>query len=270
MLVTVIIFLREVLEAALILSVLLAVSFQLEHNRKWVFPSIAFGFVGASITAYYLGDISNLLEGTGQEVMNSSLLLAMSLLINTICVWLWQCLNKNQTDLSRTFDNIVKTILIVNVSIVIMHEGSELSIYCYSFMQTHENNLSLILGGGLGLGIGASLGAIVYYLLINLERRTLLISAICILMLISAGMASQAALYLIQSGWLPSHSALWDTSNIISERSIVGQLLYALIGYEATPSPLQVLFYFAVIIICVVSIMISNNFYAKTECNNYE
>ncbi len=254
MLVTVIIFLREVLEAALILSVLLAVSFQLTNDRKWILPALAFGFIGASITACFLGDISNLLEGTGQEVMNSTLLIIMSLLINTICVWLWQCRNNSHADTSILLAKIIKTILIVNVSIAIMHEGSELSIYSYSFMQIHESNLSLILGGGLGLGIGASLGAIVYYLLINLQRHTLLITAIAILILISAGMASQAALYLIQSGWLPSQLPLWDTTQIISERSIIGQLLYALIGYEATPSPLQILFYFSSIVICFVSI----------------
>lgn len=145
-----------------------------------------------------------------------------------------------------------------------MHEGSELSIYSYSLIQMHDNHLSLILGGGLGLGIGASLGAIIYYLLINMQKRTLLITAIAILILISAGMASQAALYLIQSGWLPSQLPLWDTSQIISERSIVGQLLYALIGYEATPSPLQILFYFAVIIICISSIILTT----KTKRHN--
>lgn len=260
MLVTVIIFLREVLEAALILSVLLAVSFQLNHNRKWIFTALAFGFVGASIIAYFLGDISNLLEYTGQEVMNSTLLIIMSLLINIICVWLWQCLNNDPIHPSSVFTDMIKVILIMIVSIAIMHEGSELSIYSYSFMQIHENHLSLILGGGLGLGIGASLGAIIYYLLINLQRRTLLATAIMILILISAGMASQAALYLIQSGWLPSQPPVWDTSQFISERSVVGQLLYALVGYEATPSPLQVLFYFAVIIICAISIFISTKF----------
>ena len=264
MLVTVIIFLREVLEAALILSVLLAVSFQFKLSRKWIFPALSIGFLGATISAYFLGDISNLLEGTGQEVMNSTLLITMCFLINIICIWIWQCLNNNQAAFSTLLAKNIKKILILDVSIAIMHEGSELSIYSYSLIQMHDNHLSLILGGGLGLGIGASLGAIIYYFLINMQKRTLLITAIAILILISAGMASQAALYLIQSGWLPSQLPLWDTSQIISERSIVGQLLYALIGYEATPSPLQILFYFAVIIICISSIILTT----KTKRHN--
>ncbi len=256
MLVTVIIFLREALEAALILSVLLAVSFQLNYSRKWILPALGIGFIGASITAYYLGDISNLLEGTGQEVMNSALLIIMTLLINIICVWISLFLFRIRNNTAHLLTNNIRLILIINVGIVIMHEGSELSIYSYSFIQTHNSNLSLILGGGLGVGIGASLGAIIYYLLNSLQQNTLLKVAIGILMLISAGMASQAALYLIQSGWLPSQLPLWDTSHIISERSIIGQLLYALIGYEATPSPIQVSFYFAVIIFCMILIFI--------------
>ena len=256
MLVTVIIFLREVLEAALILSILLAVSYQLKHSRKWIFPAMGIGFIGASIMAYYLGEISNLLDGTGQEVMNSFLLMFMVVLTNLICVWLFQFFFGGRDSVQPVFATVIRLILIINVSIAIMHEGSELSIYSYSFIQTHKNNLSLMLGGGLGLGIGASLGAIVYYLLINLQKHILLKVAIGVLMLIAAGMASQSALYLIQSGWLPSQLPLWDTSQIISERSITGQLLYALIGYEATPSPLQVSFYFAVIIFFIVSIYI--------------
>lgn len=265
MLVTVIIFLREVLEAALILSVLLAVSFQFKLSRRWVLPALGIGFVGASISAYFLGDISNLLEGTGQEVMNSTLLLTMSFLINIICVWIWHCLYKNQTAFVFLLISNIKIILIANVSIAIMHEGSELSIYSYSLIQMNDNHLSFILGGGLGLGIGASLGAIIYYLLTNMQKCTLLITAIAILTLISAGMASQAALYLIQSGWLPSQLPLWDTSQIIPERSIVGQLLYALIGYEATPSPLQILFYFAAIISCILSIVITTKIKHKNS-----
>ncbi len=269
MLVTVIIFLREVLEAALILSVLLAVSFQLNLTRKWILAALAIGSIGASITAYYLGDISNLIDGTGQEVLNSTLLIVMALLINIICVWLAHCFHK--ADGHPPFlTNIIRTILIITVGIAIMHEGSELSIYSYSFMQIHHNKLPLILGGGLGLGVGASLGAIIYYMLINLQRRTLLITTTIILILISAGMASQAALYLIQSGWLPSQIPLWDTSQIISERSIFGQLLYALIGYEATPSPLQIMFYSAAIVIYIVSIIISTKLKRFCQFHNHE
>ena len=73
-------------------------------------------------------------------------------------------------------------------------------------------------------------------------------------LLIAAAMISQVIQQLIQADWIISQYPLWDTSNWINERSITGQLLYALIGYEATPTPIQVTAYlFAVFIIVFVS-----------------
>lgn len=129
MLVTVIIFLREVLEAALILSVLLAVSFQFKLSRKWIFPALSIGFLGATISAYFLGDISNLLEGTGQEVMNSTLLITMCFLINIICIWIWQCLNNNQAAFSTLLaKNIKKYLFLMSVLPLCMKDLSYLFI----------------------------------------------------------------------------------------------------------------------------------------------
>ncbi len=256
MLVTVIIFLREALEAALILSVLLAISYQLIHSRKWILPALWIGLVGGGVTANYLGEISNLFEGAGQEVINASFLLSMVILINIVCLWLSRFLFQIQACPDFLLAKYIKFIFITYVAIAITHEGSELVIYSYSYSLAHNNILQLIVGSSLGLGIGASLGAIIYYLLIGLQKQTLIKVSICILMLIAAGMASQAILYLIQAGWVPSQSPLWDTSGFIPERSLAGQLLYALMGYEATPSLIQVSSYFAVIAYYILSIFI--------------
>jgi high-affinity iron transporter len=58
-----------------------------------------------------------------------------------------------------------------------------------------------------------------------------------------AGMLSQAVLYLIQADLLPSQLPLWDTSNFISESSLMGELLHAMLGYEASPTAIQALVY---------------------------
>ena len=62
-------------------------------------------------------------------------------------------------------------------------------------------------------------------------------------MLVAAGMSSQAALLLIQADWLPAQLPLWDSSGWLPETSVTGQVLYALVGYEATPTPVQAGFY---------------------------
>jgi high-affinity iron transporter len=95
------------------------------------------------------------------------------------------------------------------------------------------------IGSVAGAGIGFSIGVLFYYLLVALpERRSLRISLV-LLGLAAANMCIQATSLLIQADWLPAAQPLWDTSNWIHEGSLPGQLLYALVGYEATPSPIE-------------------------------
>ena len=49
---------------------------------------------------------------------------------------------------------------------------------------------------------------------------------------------------------------MWDTSGLISEGSLTGQLLYALVGYEATPSALEVLAYAGSLLIIFLAALI--------------
>ena len=56
---------------------------------------------------------------------------------------------------------------------------------------------------------------------------------------------------LVQADWLPASQPLWNSSAWLPEGSLLGQLLYALIGYEATPGPWQVGLYGASILLAL-------------------
>ncbi len=47
---------------------------------------------------------------------------------------------------------------------------------------------------------------------------------------------------LIQADYLPD-GQLWDSSAFLPEDGLLGQLLYAMVGYEASPAPVQVAIY---------------------------
>ena len=84
------------------------------------------------------------------------------------------------------------------------------------------------------------------------------------LIFIAGGMVSQATQLLIQADFIVSQQALWDTSSLISERSLLGQMLYALIGYEATPTPIQSILYISSLII-MMGLSINTLRYRKVE-----
>jgi high-affinity iron transporter len=49
-------------------------------------------------------------------------------------------------------------------------------------------------------------------------------------------MAAQAAHFLVQADlWPALGTRVWDTSSLLSDRSLLGQTLHALIGYDAVP-----------------------------------
>jgi high-affinity iron transporter len=60
-------------------------------------------------------------------------------------------------------------------------------------------------------------------------------------------MAAQAARFLIQANVLPSlASPIWDTSGIVENSSTAGKLLQGLVGYDAQPAGMQMVFFIAV------------------------
>ena len=69
-------------------------------------------------------------------------------------------------------------------------------------------------------------------------------------MLVAAGLASQGASYLVQAGVLPALGrAIWDSSWLLSERGLVGQIFHTLIGYDARPSGIQLIFHAATLVL---------------------
>jgi high-affinity iron transporter len=107
----------------------------------------------------------------------------------------------------------------------------------------------MLAGGVLGLAGGAAIGALIYLGLLAIPLRRLFGVTSWLILLLAAGMASQGALFLMQANLLPSlGNELWDTSWILSERSMLGVLLHVLIGYSAQPAGIQVVFYLATLL----------------------
>ena len=56
-------------------------------------------------------------------------------------------------------------------------------------------------------------------------------------LLLAAGMAAQAASFLVQADLLPPlGNQVWDTSFLLTDDGLVGKVLHTLIGYTAQPA----------------------------------
>jgi len=256
MLAAAVIIFREVLEAALIIGILAAATRGLPHSRRWLTSGVVAGLLGAGIVAAFTDVIGSMASGVGQELFNAVVLGLAVLMLAWHNIWM----SSHGAVLAANAKNVGKSIkdgasecsiLLVIVGLAVLREGSETVLFLYGISATENSEQSSMLMGGLaGLLAGVTVGFIMYKGLLRIPLRWFFTATGILVLLLAAGMASQAAHFLIQADLLPSLAQpLWDTSTLLSESSIAGMLMHSLMGYDSQPAGMQVVFYVIVLIL---------------------
>lgn len=250
MLGTGIIVFREVLEAALIIGIIAAATRDVPGRSRWIVAGLLAGLTGAGILAASADRLANLADGIGQEIFNAGVLGVAVLMLAWHNIWM----TRHGAELSAQAKKVGKSIqegsrecsiLLLVVGLAVLREGAETVLFLYGVTLSGGGSaMSMLLGGLLGALAGAGVGALLYAGLLRIPLRWFFGATATLVLLLAAGMASQAARHLIQADLLPSlASPLWDMSALLPDGSIPGLLLKAFIGYEARPTGMQFLFY---------------------------
>lgn len=254
MLASAIIVFREVLEAALVVGIVLAATKGVAARGGWVGLGLAAGAVGAGLVAAFAARISEAAAGMGQEVFNAAVLFAAAFMLGWHNVWMGRHGREMAADIGAVGQAVQAGerplyALAVVVGLAVLREGSEVVLFLYGIAAAGQGESAAILAGGLvGLGGGALAGYAIYSGLARIPTRRLFAVTTWLILLLAAGMAAQGAGFLLQAGLLPSvGGALWDSSSLLSETSILGRVLHTLVGYMAQPDGMQLIFYAATI-----------------------
>ncbi len=250
MLASAVIVFREVIEAALVISIVMVASRGLVGRIRWVSFGIAGGVIGALAVALFAGAITSSISGMGQELLNAAILFTAVVMLGWHNVWMGRHSRELAQNLKAMGEAALSGARPIHalafvVGLAVMREGSETVLFIYGIAASGETGAGAIAGGGmLGLAGGIAIGAALYAGLLRIPVRHLFVVTGWLILLLAAGMAAQGGRYLVQAGWLPPlGQTIWDTSAILSEQSIVGQILHTLIGYVSRPSGVQILFY---------------------------
>ena len=79
---------REVIEAGLIIGIVLAATRGIDGRGHWVAAGVLLGALGAGIVALFAEAIANAFEGSGQELLNASVLGAAVVMLMWHTVWM--------------------------------------------------------------------------------------------------------------------------------------------------------------------------------------
>ena len=250
MLATAIIVFREVLEAALVVSIVLAATRGVFRRGLWVSGGVLGGLAGATAVALFAEAIAAAASGVGQELFNAAVLFLAVVMLGWHNIWMSQHGRELASNLKSVGEAVrggasPMHVLAAVVAVAVLREGSELVLFLYGIAASESGASSGMLTGALvGVAAGAAVGAALYLGLLRIPSKRLFAVTGWMILLLAAGMASQGAAFLVQADILPTlGESVWDTAALISDEGVPGRVLHALIGYTARPYGIQVLFY---------------------------
>ncbi|MGD8885664.1 MAG: FTR1 family protein, partial [Gammaproteobacteria bacterium] len=255
MLSTAIILFREVLEAALIVGIVLTVTKGIAGRSRWVGYGVGAGLLGACIVAVFAEGIAQAAEGMGQEFFNAGVLLAATGMLAWHNLWMARHGRELATRMKTIGRDVADNaqplhVLTVVIALAVLREGAEVVLFVYGIAAGGATALPMLSGGVLGIIAGVAVGGALYFGLVRIPTKYLFTVTAWLIVLLAAGMASQATGYLIQAGTIPAiKPVLWDTSAILSEHSLIGEMLHTLVGYDERPAAMQFLVYAGAIMI---------------------
>lgn len=259
MLASLLIVFREVLEAGLIVGIVLAATRGLAGRGAWIAGGIACGVAGAAVIAAFASAISDAFSGTGQEVFNASVLGTAVVMLGWHNLWM----ARHGREMAQQMEAMGVAVmagtrslaaLAIVVAAAVLREGGEVVLFLYGIAASEQDGWApLLLGGGFGLAGGGIVSWLLYRGLLAIPVGRLFDVTGWLIALMAAGMAGQAVVFLVQANLLPAWGdAIWDTSSLVSEPSLAGRALKALVGYSDRPMGIQLVAYVTVLAVLLL------------------
>ncbi|MHA1551427.1 MAG: FTR1 family iron permease [Candidatus Heimdallarchaeaceae archaeon] len=247
--------LRETIEAALVIGIILTYVIKLRHKKLqrdiWIgtalgiILSVAFGI----IFSYILGsfeEYENIIEGF-------SMILA-AILLTWMIIWMSETGKNYQEKLESKIDVSIKNEqrlgLISLAFISVLREGIETVIFLTGVNAVEDAPIDILWSGLIGILVALIIVVIIFVSSKRINLKLFFGITSIFLILFAAGMLSHGFHELQELGWFGAEdgflqTTVWDTSPFLNDKtSEVGKFLRTLFGYQDQPTWLEIISYF--------------------------
>jgi high-affinity iron transporter len=251
MLSTFLIALREGLEAALIVGILVA--YVVKTERRFLLAPIWSGVGLALAASLALGGFltftsAELSERGEQFFAGTTSFLAVGL-VTWMVFWMKRAAKTLRDELHGRVDNALSTgplALAAAAFFAVAREGLETSLFVYTNFRTVSATSAASIGLILGLTLAVVLGYLIYNRSIRLNLSKFFTVTGVFLIIVAAGVLSYGIHEYQELGWIPGDgSYAWDISSVIAKDSIAGSLLAGTIGFDVNTTWVQLIFWAA-------------------------
>jgi high-affinity iron transporter len=248
--------LREGLEAALIIGILVAYlkkTDRLQHVNK-----IVYGVVAAILTATITGLALSALDESASEQLEITITGITSLLAVVFVTWMvfWMAktarhLSKElQTKVDQALETSGLTLFVISY-LTVVREGVETSIFLWTAAKTTGEGHYAWVGAFAGLALAAVLGYWIYKGMLKINLGRFFKYTGTYLLLLTAGILEYAIGEFTEIHWIPETATAFDLSFITPEGSPQLAFLEATIAYNPAPSLIQAIAWFGFLIVTV-------------------
>jgi high-affinity iron transporter len=250
---TFVIFLREGIEASMIVAILLAYLDRIGQRRH--FRDVFYG-VAAAVALITTGGVAAYLlihryEGSRAQTIFETVTYVLAAVILTYMTFWMQRHAKSMTgELQRRSDEALSGGARFGLGVLafqaVGREGLETMVFTLAIVFASSSQGAsaghsrwLLVGALCGLAVAFAIAWWIYKLghRLNVGRFFRVLGIV--LMVFAAGLLADAVENMQTLGWLPSGHVLWDSSRIMSESSSLGDVFHSLLGYADHPSALQ-------------------------------
>jgi len=245
MLSTFIIALREGLEAALIVGILVA--YLVKSGRKAflapLWAGVALAVLASLAAGAFLTFTSTELSSRGEEFFAGT----TSFLAVGLVTWMVFWMKRTARHLKGQLEGQMSTAILggpvalaAAAFFAVVREGLETSLFIYANFKTVSSTPSATVGLILGLGVAIALGYLIYRSSIKINLGKFFTYTGTALVVVAAGVLSYGVHEYQELGWLPGPDFfIWDVTSWIKNDSLLASVLGGTIGFDTTTSWLQ-------------------------------
>lgn len=243
--------LREGLEAALIIGIILA--YLARTGNRQGFKPVWFGVSLAVLTSLIAGAAIFILAGElddqAEEIFEGLAMFAATGILTWMIFWM----RKQAINIKEHLQAQIQSVLISGSSlglvilafVTVVREGIETVLFLFAATRVAESPLLFTTGGLLGLGTSIGIGYSIYKGTSKLNLRTFFNVTSIVLIVFAAGLLAHGIHEFHEVGIIPPIvEHVWDINNILPEKSTFGQFLTAIVGYNGNPSLVEMVTYF--------------------------
>jgi len=245
MLSTFLIALREGLEAALIVGILVA--YVVKTDRRNLLAPVWSGVAVALAASFALGGFlsftsAELSERGEQFFAGTTSFLAVGL-VTWMVFWMKRAARTLRDELHGKVDNALSAgplAIAAAAFFAVAREGLETALFVYTNFKTVAATSSSSVGLVLGLTLAVILGYLIYNRAIKLNLSKFFTVTGIALIVVAAGVLSYGVHEYQELGWIPGDgSYAWDISSFMAKDSVAGSVLAGTIGFDVNTSWIQ-------------------------------